>query len=178
MRHTFLAPFALAFSLLSVNAYAQEPYAKVQQWIISKKPDFCNMIAPYEGGAKLYVNYTVGTSNVTVVVIDPAFKSVKDGETYPVRVYFSKKGHMDDGWGDMEAAGLVKDNLTAIQLNFEALAFLKDFKVNDTFAITRDDDHVVVGSFDLANSAAAATKLEQCAREVHRENPADPFSAR
>lgn len=45
------------------------------------------------------------------------------------------------------------------------------------FGIMRDESRVMVESFNLKNSAGAIAKLKRCSQEVHRKNPADPFSA-
>ena len=171
---------AIAATFMTFPAHARdgELYAKVAQWSVFKNSEYCNLVAAFDRNTTLYVSYTVGTNNVTVVIDDPAFKSVNNDQKYPVSIYFGKKGRFDDGWGDMDALGLVTENLTAIMLKFEARDFLNDFKANDTFGIMRDESKVVVESFNLTDSAAAVAKLEQCSQEVHRMNPADPFLAR
>jgi hypothetical protein len=169
-----------AAALISPPAQAtdSELYANVAGWSIFKNSDDCSLVGSFDRSTSLYIAYTVGTNNVTVIIDDPAFKSVKDDQKYPVSIYLKKKGRLDDGWGDMDAVGLVTENMSAITLSFQARDFLDDFKASDTFAIMRDESKVVVENFDLKDSAAAIAKLEQCSVEVHRQNPADPFSAR
>ena len=169
-----------AATLMASPALASEsePYGNIDGWSVFKSSDNCNLLAEFEKNTNLFISYVVGTNTVNVIIDDPAFKSVKDDQKYPVSIYFRKKGRIDDGWGDMDARGVVTENITAIKLTFDARDFLDDFKASDTFLIMRDESKVVVESFSLKQSAAAIAKLEQCSQEVHRMNPADPFSVR
>ena len=104
--------------LVSFPAHARdsELYAKVGGWSVFRNSDDCNLIASFDRNTDLYISYTVGTNNVTVLINDPAFKSVKDDQKYPVSIYFKKNGRLDDGWGDMDAVGLVTETMSAITL--------------------------------------------------------------
>lgn len=172
------AIFAAVILTAAGSAVAQESetYATVNGWSVMRSEDSCSMLTDYEGGSALYFRYNVGKNEVTAAVNDPAFKSIKSGEEYPVTVYFRKPDKLDAGWGEVKAVGLVTETLRAISMTFVAPDFLKDIKASSGFVLMRDNDRVLVTSLSLSGSAAAAVKLEQCAREVHRKNPSDPFA--
>lgn len=167
---------ALMIPCAPAHAEDSEVYAEVGGWTIFRGSDDCNLLTRYEGGASLYVAYTVGNNDAVVYVDDPAFKSIKDAEKYPLKVYFMKAKGLDDSWGEVTATGVATDTLHAIRMKFVGTDFLADLAASSTFARVREEGKVVVESMTLKGSAAAVAKLEQCSREVHRKNPADPFA--
>ncbi|MDB5696861.1 MAG: hypothetical protein JWN21_2404 [Sphingomonas bacterium] len=143
-------------------------------WTLFKNEDDCALVRSYEGDTLLRVAYTDGLNDGYVTIADPAFKSIEQGKEYKLKLIFVNGKRLDDGWGEVTGHGFRKDDLTGVSFKLSGDTLLNDIASNALLGIFRDD--VVVASLRLDGSAAATTELKACAREVQRENPADPFA--
>jgi hypothetical protein len=153
-----------------------EKFASGEAWIVMKFSTSCSVVFIYERETELFVKYVAGTNSAFVTVVDPAFKSIKEDQKYPVELSFLKGKTLDDGWGTLDMVGLRLGGLPGIGITLSGRTLLTDLKQSDWIILTRDDGNIIVNSLSLKGSAVAVAKLEQCANQVQKENPADPFA--
>jgi hypothetical protein len=166
---------AASTTLLTFTAHAAE-YASASGWTVFKQEDGCSVMFTYQRDTTLFVSYTLGNNTSFLAVLDPAFKSVKEDEKYPVEILFIKGRTLDDGWGKQTMRGLSLDGMPGIGVNLVGRTLLSDLKSSDNIVLTRNEGDIIVESLTLKGSAAAVAKLEQCSAQVQKQNPVDPFA--
>lgn len=164
----------LASLVVSSTAASETEYAKGSGWTVYRNDDDCDMFLFY-GETILFVTYTYGTNKSFLAVLDPAFKSIKETQRYPVEITFLKGKTVDDGWGTQDMVGLRVEGVPGIGVVMDGRTLLADLKGSNTLLMTRDDGDVLIESLSLTGSAIPVAKLEACSQAVHRTNPADPF---
>lgn len=170
------AGLAMLGSAMLGSAAQAEPtiFARVEPWTIHRNVGNCAMSALYPRDQVIInIRFDQVLDSARVTITDERFKSIEDGRKYTFRVTFVGKSGIDDAWGTANATGLVLGTARAIQFGFRGRDFLKDIAANDVFAIYRDD--LIVESLSLKGSAAAVSKLKECARLEAVANPSDPL---
>lgn len=173
-----LGAWALALGLLAgpSTGWASGEYAVGDGWAVYREEQGCSLVISYDSDVALYLSYIVGNNSSYLAVRNPAYKSIKVDQEYPVELLFYKGDRADDGWGELKMYGLQVDEEPAIGTLLNADEILADFKRNTALVLTRNNGAVVVESLDIKGSKSMVAKLERCSQEIHKQNPADPFA--
>lgn len=173
-----LGAWALALGLLAGPSigWASDDYASGDGWSVFQEDHGCGLAISYDGGVELYLSYTVGNNSIYLAVLNPAYKSIKVDQEYPVEMLFLKGERADEGWGEIKMHGLLIHERPAIGTWLNADEILADFKRNTALLLTRNNGSVLVENLDIKGSKSPIAKLERCSQEVHKQNPVDPFA--
>jgi hypothetical protein len=179
-----LASAVAAASTLVTPAAGQESqpeqssrvYYQGVNWTVYRNGQRCNLMVLYEEKVMLSVAYTLGTNTANLTVLNPTFTTIQNQTPYPLSLIFLKNGNLDRSWGMVIARGFVSGALRGVTIKLQGLALLDDLRVSENVALLRNSDTVVVASMKLRGSSEWVHKLEDCAKQAHKEDPADPFS--
>ena len=134
-------------------------------WDLYKNDNNCALMRSYDKDTMLHVAYYAGKPSVRVTVLDPALKSVTDGAKMGYKLVFLKDKELDNGWGTVNATGMVlKDGTHGFSFGTTGATFLDDMGKNDLFGLL--DGENVVESLKLDQVSPALDGLRQCAATV------------
>lgn len=143
-------------------------------WYVSRGKTDCSMLTEYSRSVSLYVSFDARRDDSHLVLVDPSFRSVKQGDTFALDVYFGGGRQAVESYTDVSFRGIrLEDGKPGVSALFAGSAFLRDFARAARMLIKRDD--ATVALLELNGSAAAVADLRSCAERVSRETPSDPF---
>ena len=168
-------PLATAGLLASAIGSAATEYATVGNWLVQQGEHSCNVGFPIAQGGIFTIDYDLGLSSVRIIIGDPALKSVQSGDKFSMKLYFMKRGRLDDGWGNVTVTGYrTSDGNTGLFFKMAAPDALTDLQTSTNIAIFMDNR--LIENIKLTGSAPAITKLAECSLKANRENPSDPLA--
>ena len=153
---------------------ASSTYFKLDKWIVIRNEEDCSAIVSYVGGTVMDILYDYGIQRTTIIITDPAFKSVDDDKRYNLQLSFVKGKKLDEGWGTISTIGFTSGDAKGISFRLKGQAAIDDVGSSEILGLKHDE--VIVASLDLSESAAAMAKLKECAKAVNLTNPSDPLA--
>ena len=169
----------VAMMMASTPALAAESnkYAQSGDWYISDDNDgSCSMIGGYAQDTLFHISYNSRLERTVLTFVDPAYKSLADGDTKMMSLSFrDANGKHDRGWGSGKyTIGVMKDGARMMSGTYTGSVMLDDLRRNTLISLWYDG--TVVESLTLKGIAPAVNLLEQCAIADAKEHPVDIFA--
>jgi TonB family protein len=162
----------MAALALAAQDFEPKVFASVGPWVIGEHEFECAMSAEYKGGGSLALTYDAQDTESMLVISDPIYAGVRDGQKYELTLRFIRRGRIDDRWGTHTFVGSQEKRSVYASYNAE---LLDDIAAADTLVLLRGDS--LAASLSLRGSASAVAQLAKCAAKVARERRRDPFAA-
>ena len=171
--------FSILLSFAMATADTQTEYGRNGRWLINKKEHGCEMMTgrySQRGGKPTILHIAVDDriSTVTMTFSEPTTKSLKEGEKRSIEVRFLRANSLNKEWGSSEfvVTGTGEDG------TFFAKRFTSELldDIGESRGILFYYEDTILQAYPLEESANAIVKLRQCAAEVARDNPSDPFA--
>ena len=169
--------FALTLLLASSSAaIAAKPIDRVAGWSIYKNKTDCSAYSVFADDESVGISYDASDRSTSIVFTNADATSLAEGDTRTIDIYLkAADGSLDDGWRgtaftvSTDAQG--RRIFVSQKLMEPALTDLKN-----AAAVTFFYNDKMIAAYQLAGTAAALSKVEQCSMKVHHINPKDVFA--
>lgn len=174
MRLNWLAPALLLAS--STAALAAKPVDHVGGWSIYQNKTDCSAYSLFADDEMLGVTYDASDRSTSIVFTNAAATSLAEGDTRTIDIYLkAADGSLDDGWRATVFTVSTDPQGRRIFVSQKLMEpALADFK--NASAVTFFYNDKKIAAYQLAGTAAALGKVEQCSMKVHHINPKDVFA--
>lgn len=147
-------------------------YERVNGWAVFRNTGSCRMVSVFNDDTSLSVDLDVRRNESFLTFVDPSIKSLKEGDTREIDIFFMEPKY-DDGWGKKKFSVGITESGSAIFSVFLDDEIVTDIAKYKTLAFFYRER--LVQSFPLEGSAKVVEALRRCAHDERRRNPSDPF---
>ncbi|HYJ31266.1 MAG TPA: energy transducer TonB [Allosphingosinicella sp.] len=163
------APVLLAASL----AAAQTEVGTVNGWVIQDERGWCSASTVYDRNVYVRVSYDFGANSAALLVWNPAWESIRDGQAYDVTLEFSNGSDYSSTAARGVRAETTSGRITALRMSVNGDDFLQDFAGAAAVALMMGERRLDILS--LRGTRAVAHRLQACATASFHRYPPDPF---
>lgn len=156
-----LSVFAMAAAMMGgADSGALKEYPG--GWSLYKNNDNCALMRSYDKSTVLHIAYYAGKGSTRVSVLDPNLTTITNGAKLSYKLVFLKDKTLDEGWGTVNASGMVlSDGSHGFSFGTNGATFLDDMGKNDLFGLMEGDK--VIESLKLDQVGGPIDGLKQCA---------------
>lgn len=157
---------------LGQPAPVKEEPANVAGWQVTRGDHDCRIGMVYDRMVVLSIRFDARLNQVTMIVSDPAFQSLRQGDAYPIDVHFL-------GRRNQSYPGVTFMPMVGGDAPIHEVAALFDRTILDDLSASESvmalKGNAIVANLPLQGSSAAIVALRRCAVDVAQSNPSDPL---
>jgi hypothetical protein len=166
----FVTALALGLAAQQVPGFATH----YNGWKLAPSDNGCMILKAFERDVVIGIGYDERRNDLRLVIGDPSFRSLKDGEIYKLDIVLALKDGKTVEFSGVPFVGTTGGNPSILTDSLNGRDFLTHAENASRLKINRAD--ISVADIDISyGSGGHVWALRECAKAKAKTNPSDPF---